>query len=122
MQLGRSPTSLFLISAIIVFSLSCFSVIVAALARTREQIIPVGMSAVFALAAVGGLWWPAYQQPKWMQAIGHLTVTTWSLNAIQDVMFRDKSLLQIVPTVALLLAYGIASFAIGARLFRYTEN
>lgn len=122
MSLGRSPLSLFLIAAIIVFSLSCFSVIIAALARTREQIIPVGMSAVFALAAVGGLWWPAYSQPKWMQAIGQVTVTTWSLFAIQDVMFRDKDLLQIAPEVLLLLAYGVVSFAIGARLFRYRES
>ena len=57
-----------------------------------------------------------------MQSIGQFAVTTWSLFAIQDVMFRDKSLLQIAPTVLLLLGYGVVSFAIGARLFRYTEN
>jgi ABC-type multidrug transport system permease subunit len=122
MSLGRSPLSLFLISTVIVFSLSCFSLIIAALARTREQIIPVGMSAVFALAALGGLWWPAYSQPQWMQAMGQFVLTTWSMFAIQDVMFRDKDLLQIAPTVLLLLAYGVGSFALGARLFRYTEN
>jgi ABC-type multidrug transport system permease subunit len=122
MSLGRSPVSLFLIATIIVFSLSCFSLIIAALARTREQIIPVGMSAVFALAALGGLWWPAYSQPKWMQAMGQFVLTTWSMFAIQDVMFRDKDLLQMAPTVLLLLAYGVGSFALGARLFRYAEN
>src|SRR5262249_16869923 len=122
MSLGRSPVSLFLISSIIVFSMACFAVIVAALARTREQIIPVGMSAVFILAALGGCWWPVYAQPKWMQAMGQFVMTTWSMFAIQDVMFRDKNLLQIAPTVLLPLAFGVGSFAVGARLFRYTEN
>jgi ABC-2 type transport system permease protein len=122
MSLGRSPLSLFLIAAIIVFSLASFSVIIAAMARTREQIIPVGMSAVFVLASLGGCWWPVYSQPKWMQAMGQFVVTTWSMFAIQDVMFRDKSLLQIAPTVLLLIGYGVASFAVGARMFRYGEN
>ena len=122
MSLGRSPISLFLIASIIVFSMACFAVIVAALARTREQIIPVGMSAVFILAALGGCWWPVYAQPKWMQAMGQFVMTTWSMFAIQDVMFRDKNLLQIAPTVLLLLAYGVVSFAVGSRLFRYAEN
>ncbi len=122
MSLGRSPVSLFLIASIIVFSMACFAVIVAAMARTREQIIPVGMSAVFVLAALGGCWWPVYSQPKWMQAMGKFVMTTWSMFAIQDVMFRDKNLLQIAPTVLLLLAYGVGSFIVGSRLFRYTEN
>jgi linearmycin/streptolysin S transport system permease protein len=122
MTLGHSPVSLFLVAAVIVFSMACFAVIVAALARTREQIIPVGMSAVFMLAALGGCWWPVYDQPKWMQAIGQFVMTTYSMFAIQDIMFRDKNLLQIGTTVMLLVAYGIVSFFVGLRFFRYTEN
>jgi len=122
MSLGRSPLSLFLIATIIVFSLSCFSVIIAALARTREQIIPVGMSAVFALAALGGCWWPASSQPQWMQAVGQFMVTTWSLAAIQDVMFRDKTVLQMAPTVLLLVGSGLVAFALGARMFHDTQT
>ena len=79
-------------------------------------------AAVFILAALGGCWWPVYAQPTWMQAMGQFVMTTWSMFAIQDVMFRDKNLLQIAPTVLLLLAYGAASFAVGSRLFRYSEN
>jgi ABC-2 type transport system permease protein len=122
LALGKSPLSLVLVAAIVVFSMACFAVIVAALARTREQIIPIGMSAVFVLAALGGCWWPVYDQPRWMQAMGQFVMTTWSMFAIQDVMFREKTLLQIAPTVALLIGYGVASFFVGLRFFRYTEN
>jgi ABC-type multidrug transport system permease subunit len=118
LRLGRSPTALVLVCASIVFSMACFAVIVAACAPTREQAIPVGMSVVFVLAALGGLWWPFSSQPGWMQTLGRGTMTAWSMFAIQDVMLRDRSLAAVSGEIVFLLTYGIASFAIGFRLFR----
>lgn len=122
LSLGDSPLTLVLAAAAIVFSMACFSLIVAALARTREAIIPVGLSAMFILAALGGCWWPFYEQPKWMQTIAQGVMTTWSMFTIHDVMLRDRNLLEIAPKLLLLLAYGLVSFAIGSRFFRYAER
>jgi len=122
LALGHSPITLFLVASAIVFSMACFSVIIAAVARTREQIIPVGLSAVFILAALGGCWWPFFEQPKWMQTIAQGVMTTWSMFAIHDVMLRDKGLLEVAPKLLFLLAYGLVSFGIGLRIFRYAEN
>lgn len=122
LSLGQSPFTMLLVAACIVFSMACFSMIIAALARTREQIIPVGLSAVFILAALGGCWWPFYEQPAWMQTIAHGVMTTWSMFAIHDVMLRDKTLLEVAPKLLFLVAYGTVSFVIGLRLFRYTES
>lgn len=121
LSLGRSPLAMFVVAASIVFSMACFSMVIAALARTREQIIPVGLSAVFILAALGGCWWPFYEQPKWMQWVAHGLMTTWSMFAIHDVMLRDRTLFEVAPKVGFLLAYGAASFWVGLRLFRYSE-
>lgn len=121
LSLGRSPATLVLAAVVIVFCMACFSVIVAALARTREQIIPIGLSAVFVLAAVGGLWWPFFEQPRWMQTIGQGFMTSWSMFAIQDVMLRDRTLLDVAPKLLFLVAYGLVSFAVGSRFFRYAE-
>lgn len=122
LSLGRSPLTLLLVVVAIVFSMATFSVIVAGIARSREQIIPVGLSAVFILAAIGGCWWPVYQQPAWMQEIAPAAMTTWSMFAIHDVMLRDKGLLDLAPKILLLLGYGGVSFLIGLRLFRYSET
>jgi ABC-type multidrug transport system permease subunit len=122
LTLGHSPLTLLLVATTIVFSMACFSVIIAAVARTREQIIPVGLSAVFVLAALGGCWWPFFEQPKWMQVIAQGVMTTWSMFAIHDVMLRGKGLLDVAPKLLFLTAYGLVSFAIGLRLFRYAEN
>lgn len=77
---------------------------------------------MFLLAALGGLWWPFYDQPPWMQTVARGAMTTWSMFAIQDVMLRDKSLAEVAPSVLLLVAYGFVSFGIGLRLFRYGER
>lgn len=122
LALGHSPLTLLLVATTIVFSMACFSVIVAAIARSREQIIPVGLSAVFILAALGGCWWPFFEQPTWMQTIAQGVMTTWSMFAIHDVMLRDKGLLEVAPKLLLLTVYGLVSFAIGLRLFRYAET
>ncbi len=121
LNLGSNPVTLVLVVTAIVFSMSCFSVIVAAIARTREQIVPVGLSAVFVLAALGGCWWPFYEQPHWMQVVANGAMTTWSMFAIHDVMLRDRTFLEVAPKIALLFVYGFVSFAIGLRLFRYSE-
>ncbi|MBI4517390.1 MAG: ABC transporter permease [Deltaproteobacteria bacterium] len=122
LSLGHSVLAFVLTVFAIVFSMASFSVIIAAVARTREQIIPVGLSAMFILAAIGGCWWPFFEQPRWMQVVAQGAMTTWSMVALHDVMLRNRTLLEIAPTLALLLAYGAVSFAIGQRLFRYAEN
>ena len=122
LTLGHSFLALCLVAVAIVFAMACFSVIVAALARTREQVIPVGLAVVFLLAAVGGCWWPVFEEPQWLQALAPGAMTTWSMSAIHDVMLRDRSLLEVAPKLLILIAYGVVSFAIGLRLFRYADG
>jgi ABC-2 type transport system permease protein len=122
LTLGHSPLALCLVAVVVVLSMACFSVIVAALARTREQIIPVGLSVVFLLAGIGGLWWPVFEEPQWMQAVAQGLMTTWSMRAVQDVMLRDRSLVEVAPTLLSLIASGVVSFGIGLRLFQYANS
>lgn len=122
LRLGDSPWTMLLVAGCIVYSMATFSMIVAAVARTREQIIPVGLSALFLLAAIGGCWWPFHEQPAWMQAVAQGAMTTWSMMAIQDVMLRDRTLWELAPKLLLLVGYGTVSFAVGLRLFRYAET
>jgi ABC-2 type transport system permease protein len=122
LSLGHSAPAFILTVLAVVFSMASFSVIIAAIARTREQIIPVGLSAMFILASIGGCWWPFFQQPKWMQTIAQGAMTTWSMLALHDVMLREKGLLEMAPELLFLFAYGGVSFLIGQRLFRYAET
>jgi hypothetical protein len=57
-----------------------------------------------------------------MQAVAQGLMTTWSMRATQDVMLRDRSLLEVTPTLLSLIASGVVSFGIGLRLFQYANS
>lgn len=120
-SLGAKPWVLVPVVAAIALSMSAFSVIIAALARTREQILPVGLAAVFVLATLGGCFWPYASLPPWMQIAAKGAITTWSMSSLLDVMLRDRGFFDILPNLGVMLGIAVLSFAIGVRLFRYSE-
>ena len=122
LKLGHSPAALLLIATAVVASMTCFAAVVAAFVRTREQAIPVGLAVAFVLASLGGLFWPLYDLPKSIQAIAHVLMTTWSMSALQDVILRDRGVAGVSTALLVLLAYGLVSFLVGLRLFRYGDE
>jgi len=98
-----------------------FSLVVAALARSREQIIPLGLTVTMIVCAIGGCWWPLYQEPPWLQQLARLTPTAWAMGGIHDLILREKGLLDVLPTLGVLMAYGAAGLALGERLHRLPD-
>jgi ABC-2 type transport system permease protein len=117
-SLGRSIFSLFVVVFIIAASMASFSLVVASLARTREQILPVGLAAVFVLATLGGCFWPYGMLPHWMQMAAKGVITTWSMFSLLDVMLRERTLFEVAPKLLVLVGYGLASFVVGVRFYR----
>jgi ABC-2 type transport system permease protein len=122
LRLGHSPTAVILVATAVVASMTCFAGVVASFVRSREQVIPVGLAVVFVLASLGGLFWPIYDLPKSIQTVSNWLMTTWSMSALQDVMLRDKSLVAVSSELMVLVAYGLVSFLIALRLFRYGDE
>jgi ABC-type multidrug transport system permease subunit len=121
LRLGHSPVAMIAVATATVASMTCFAAVVAAFVRTREQAIPVGLAVALVMASLGGLFWPLYDLPRSMQAISRLLMTTWSMSAIQDVMLRERSLTGVSTELLVLVAYGLMSFLIALRLFRYGD-
>jgi ABC-type multidrug transport system permease subunit len=119
LRLGHSPVAMILVATAVVGSMTCFAAVVAAFVRTREQAISVGLAVAFVLASLGGLFWPLYDLPRSIQSIASALITTWSMSAIQDVLLRDKGLVAVSSELLVLVAYGLVSFMIALRLFRY---
>jgi ABC-2 type transport system permease protein len=122
LRLGHSPVAVVAVAVSVVASMTCFAAVVAAFVRTREQAIPVGMAVAFVLASFGGLFWPVYDLPRQIQAVANVLVTTWSMSAIQDVMFRGRGLAGVSTELCVLAVYSLTSFFIALRLFRYGDE
>jgi ABC-2 type transport system permease protein len=120
-SLGPSLISFVTLTFAVVFSLMGFSLLVSSFAKTREQIIPLGLTVVMLVCAVGGCWWPLFMEPRWLQRIAYSTSTAWAMDGLSDLILRDRTLSQIGPTVGVLVAYGAACLGVGARLYPLAE-
>jgi ABC-type multidrug transport system permease subunit len=118
LSLGRAPLALALVMIAVVFCMTGFSLLVSAFARTREQVIPLGLTVIMVFCALGGCWWPMYQMPPWLRQAAQATFTSWAMESFHDVILRDRGVLDILPGVAVLFAYGAVCLAAGTRFQR----
>ena len=118
LSLGTAPVALVLVMTAVVFSMTGFSLLVSAFARTREQVIPLGLTVIMIFCALGGCWWPLYQMPPWLRHVAQLTFTAWAMEGFHDVILRDRGILDILPGIGVLVAYGAACLAGGAWFHR----
>ncbi len=117
-SLGSSPVAFVLLTIAVVFAIVAAGTLVAGLARTREQTLPLGLTFVMTLSALGGLWWPQSIQPAWMSRIGPAVFTTWAMRGLNDLVLRDRGLEAMTLPIGVLLLYGGGVLALGLLLFR----
>lgn len=121
-SLGPQPWAALLLTLAAVFSVVAVGMLVAGLARTREQALPLGLSFVMALSALGGCWWPQSIQPEWMNRIAPAVFTTWAMRGLNDLVLRERGLEAMVLPVSVLVVYGAATLALGLWLFRVRHS
>jgi ABC-type multidrug transport system permease subunit len=117
-SLGPSPVALVLLAAAIIFPIVGLGMLAAGLAGTREQTLPIGLAFVLAFSCLGGLWWPPWVTPMWMQGISSTVFTTWAMQGMNDLMLRDRGLAALPLTTSVLVSNGIGLTALGLALFR----
>ena len=117
-SLGHEPWLLLLPTAAIVFAGTAFGLVVAALATSREAVLPIGSIAIVTMAAVGGCWWPIDLEPRWMRQVALAFPTTWAMEAFNDLMIRRRGLDAALRPTAVMIAYGLLYLVAGTALFR----
>jgi ABC-type multidrug transport system permease subunit len=117
-SLGPQPWALLLPILGIVFAGTALGLVAAAIAPSRDAVVPVGSIAILTMAAVGGCWWPIDLEPEWMRSIALAFPTTWAMDAFNDLMLRGRRAEAVYESVAVLFAHGAVYLAIGLALFR----
>jgi ABC-type multidrug transport system permease subunit len=117
-SLGPQPWALLLPTAGIVFAGTAFGLVVAAVAPSREAVLPVGSIVIVTMAAVGGCWWPIDLEPRWMRSVALAFPTTWSMEAFNDLMIRRRNVEAALHPTVVMVAYGLLYLAVGLALFR----
>ncbi|MEW6270300.1 MAG: ABC transporter permease [Thermodesulfobacteriota bacterium] len=117
-SLGSSVIAFFLLTCAVVFVCVSIGLMIAGIARTREQTQPMSLAVVMAFSALGGLWWPQSITPEWMRDISPIVFTTWAMHGMNDLVLRGRGLAAIVEPVSVLVVYGLVTLLLGLWLFR----
>lgn len=117
-SLGRSPAALLAMSAAIAFAAAALGLVVAALARTREQTLPLALATTLGLSALGGLWWPISLVPGWLRVTGECFFPAWAMYGLSDLILRGRGLPALGLPLAVVVGQGVLLLAVGLSMFR----
>jgi ABC-2 type transport system permease protein len=120
-SLGPSWLALGLVIAGISFAAASLGLLVAAISPSRDAVLPLGTIAIMGMAAIGGCWWPMTIEPLWVQNLAHLFPTAWAMEAFNDLMLRERTLVTILPAVGALTVFGTVYFVLGLRILLRRE-
>ena len=119
LELGSHPEGLILISLAASLAATGLGLLIAALAKTAEQIGGIGSLLVVTMAALGGVMVPRYIMPDFMQTIGLISPHAWALTAYQDVLVRGYGVARILPEVAVLMSFAVVFFGVALWRFKW---
>jgi ABC-2 type transport system permease protein len=97
---------------------SCFGLVLAALSKTRMQLVALSNLLILSMSALGGSMVPRYLLSETIQKLGLVTLNAWAIDGFLKVFWREEPLWRLWPQVAVLLAAAALLFAMARRLAR----
>jgi len=100
---------------------STFGLLLAAVSRSRMQLVALSNLSILVMSAVGGSMFPRFLMPEFMQKIGLVTINAWAIDGFQKVFWREEPIWHLGPQVAVLVGLAIILFAAARRVARRWE-
>jgi len=119
LEWGAHPEGLIIISICASITANALGLMLAAIAKSEQQLGGLSTLLVLTLAAIGGVMVPRFVMPQFMQSLGVISPHAWALNAYQDILMRGYGIVEILPECAVLLAMAAVMFAVTVRKFKW---
>ena len=121
LELHRHVTGFLVMAVVTALAASAFGLVLAALSRTRMQLVALSNLLILVMSALGGSMFPRYLLSESVQKIGLITLNAWAIDGFMKVFWREEPLRELWPQVTVLLAAGLVLFALARRLARRWE-
>jgi ABC-2 type transport system permease protein len=121
LELHRHVPGFLVMAVVTALSASAFGLVLAALSRTRMQLVALSNLLILVMSALGGSMFPRYLLSESVQKIGLVTLNAWAIDGFMKVFWRDAPLPALAPQVGVLLAAAIVLFSLARRLARRWE-
>jgi ABC-2 type transport system permease protein len=107
-----------IMTAVTALAASCFGLLLAAVSRSRMQLVAISNLSILVMSALGGSMVPRYLLSEKVQKLGLITLNAWAIDGFVKVFWREEPLVNLWPQAAVLLAAAAALFAAARRVAR----
>ncbi len=118
LELHRHLPGFLIMSAVTALAASCFGLLLAAVSRSRMQLVAISNLSILVMSALGGSMVPRYLLSESVQKLGLITLNAWAIDGFVKVFWREEPLVNLWPQAAFLLAAAAALFAAARRVAR----
>jgi ABC-2 type transport system permease protein len=118
-SLGRDPLALAAIVVVMALCSSALGLVIAAIARTENQIGGLSQVMLWVMAIVGGSIVPAFILDMFLGPLPKVVPHYWANRALDNVMIRGLTLSGVTTEMAALLAFTALFFVIGLWRFDF---
>lgn len=120
-ELHRHVPGFLIMAVVTALAASAFGLVLAALSRTRMQLVALSNLLILMMSALGGSMFPRYLLSEAVQKAGLVTLNAWAIDGFMKVFWRDAPLFDLWPQVLILAAAAAVLFGIARRLARRWE-
>jgi len=118
LELHRHLAGFLIMTVATAVASSCFGLVLAAMARSRMQLVALSNLLILAMSALGGSMVPRYLLSDTVQKLGLVTINAWAIDGFMKVFWRDEPIAHLWPQVLVLLGASALLFVGARRLAR----
>ena len=102
------------------FAASSFGMLLASIAKSRQQLQSMASLIILIMSALGGSMVPSFLMPEWMQKLSMVSINYWSIQGFYDIFWRHLAITDItfLTHVGMLFLIGIIGSSVAVILFR----
>jgi ABC-2 type transport system permease protein len=101
---------------------STFGLLLAAVSRSRMQLVALSNVGILVMSALGGSMFPRFLMPEFLQKVGLVTLNAWAIDGFQKIFWREEPVLRLWPQVLVLCGCACAFFLLARRVARRWEG
>lgn len=112
--------NLLVVSTAAAAACTAFGMLLVAITPTSAAASGLATFLVLTMSACGGAWFPLSFMPEFMQQVAKFTIVYWAMEGFSQVLWAGQPLVQILPTVGVLL--GIAAGVMALAVWRFNRS
>jgi ABC-2 type transport system permease protein len=121
LSIGKSPLAWALASMVIALCSTALGIMIASLAKSDGQISGLSNALLWVAGFLGGALMPSFliEDIPTLSILSRLVPQSWATRAYYDVIARGAGVVDILPSLGMLLVFTAVFFFIGIRRFRF---